>query len=409
MKTNIIVGQSGGPTVAINASLAGVIYGAMASREIGEIYGALNGIEGLLQRNIIDLRKSFKTAADFDRLAATPAMALGSCRFKLPPAPHDAYAQILQIFRDYGIGLFFYIGGNDSMDTVKQLSAYFKEQGEDIRCVGIPKTVDNDLPCTDHTPGFASAAKYISTSIAEIYRDSSVYDMFSVIVVEIMGRNAGWLTAASALARDTGCPAPQLIYLPEVAFDPDAFIEKIRAYAQKKQLVIVAVSEGIKLANGEYVSASSATIDAFGHKMLAGTGKYLEDLIKDKLGCKVRSIELSVLQRSASHCASATDVAEARMIGERGVEAALAGQTGVMMILDRVSEAPYIVTTDTVPIEQCANLEKIIPADFIDPCGCDVTDLMMQYLRPLVVGRADCFEDCGVPQMFDLDKAIVRK
>ena len=407
-KTNIIVGQSGGPTVAINGSLAGVIRQAMRSEEIGEVYGALNGIEGLLQRNIIDLRASMTATDDFDRLAATPAMALGSCRFKLPPPPNDAYEKILQIFKDYGIGIFFYIGGNDSMDTVKQLSVYFKERGEDIRCVGVPKTVDNDLPVTDHTPGFASAAKYVAASIAELDKDSSVYDMFSVIIVEIMGRNAGWLAASSVLARETGCAAPQLIYLPEVAFDPENFLAKVKDYSKKNQLLIVAVSEGIKTADGEYVSAAGATKDAFGHVQLAGTGKYLEDLIKDRLGCKVRSIELSVLQRSAAHYASATDIAEALRIGEEAVRAAIDGKTGVMMTFERVSNAPYLTRIGTVAIEECANLEKTIPAEWIID-GCDVSEDMLEYLRPMVVGRSQYFEVEGMPSFKNLDKTIVKK
>jgi 6-phosphofructokinase 1 len=403
---NIIIGQSGGPTAAINASLAGVIKKAMSSAGIGEIYGALNGIEGLMQRKIIDLRKSMLATDDYDRLAATPAMALGSCRYKLPAPPNEAYEKILQVFKDYGIGLFFYIGGNDSMDTVLQLSSYFKQKGENIRCVGVPKTIDNDLPCTDHTPGFGSAAKYIAGSIAELALDSSVYDMFNVIVAEIMGRNAGWLTAASALARDSGCAAPQLIYLPEAPFGPDDFIEKVRGYSGKSGLLIVAVSEGIKTASGEYVSASSATKDAFGHIQLAGTGKYLENLIKDKLGCKVRSIEFSVLQRAAGHFASATDIAEAMKIGEEAVLAALRGETGVMMVIERVSEKPYLVRYGTAPIENAANLEKTIPQEWIVN-GCDVSEEMMAYLRPLVEGRAAVYEKGGVPQYLLLDKTIV--
>jgi len=406
MKTNILIGQSGGPTVAINASLSGVIRQAMRSDEIGEIYGMLNGIEGLLKRRIIDLRKSVKNAEDYDRLAATPAMALGSCRYKLPAFPHEAYDEILKIFKDYGIGFFFYIGGNDSMDTVKQLSAYFKSKGENILCVGVPKTIDNDLPKTDHTPGFGSAAKYIAGSIAELALDSSVYDMFNVIVVEIMGRNAGWLTAAAVLARDCGCDAPQLIYLPESAFDPDAFIEKVRSYSDKNRLLIVAASEGLKNKNGEYISATGASVDTFGHAALAGTGKHLEDLIKDRLGCKVRSIEFSVLQRAAGHFASATDIAEALKIGEEAVKAALHGKTGVMMVFERVSNEPYLVKYDSVPIEECANLEKTVPAEWIID-GCDVSEEMKDYLRPLVVGRAPCFENSGVADYLFLDKTIV--
>ncbi|MCL2350930.1 MAG: 6-phosphofructokinase [Firmicutes bacterium] len=426
MKTNILIGQSGGPTAAINASLSGVIREAVKSAGIGGIYGMLNGVEGLLERKIIDLRKSFKDAEDFGRLAATPAMALGSCRYKLPPLPPSmppqaggsartpssaepppdaAYGRILQIFRDFGIGMFFYIGGNDSMDTVRQLSAFFRANGEDVRCVGVPKTVDNDLRVTDHTPGFGSAAKYIACCVAELALDSSVYDMFNVIIVEIMGRNAGWLTAAAALARDSGCAAPQLIYLPESPFDPDGFIEKVKAYSAEKRLLIAAVSEGVRTKDGQYLSAAGASRDTFGHAALAGAGKYLENLVKERLGCKVRSIELSVLQRSAGHYASATDIAEAMTIGEEAVRAALAGKTGVMMTLERVSDEPYLVRCGTAPVEDCANLEKTVPAGWIVD-GCDVGAEMLGYLRPLVKGRARCYEKGGAPEYLFLDKTI---
>ncbi|MCL2698468.1 MAG: 6-phosphofructokinase [Oscillospiraceae bacterium] len=405
---NIIVGQSGGPTVAINASLAGVIRGAMQRSEIGEIYGALNGIEGLLQRNIIDLRKSIKTAEDFDRLAATPAMALGSCRYKLPAPPHEKYDEILQIFKDYNIGYFFYIGGNDSMDTVKQLSKICAERNLDIKCIGVPKTVDNDLPITDHTPGFGSAAKYIAGSIAEIALDSGVYDMFSVIVAEIMGRHAGWLAAASVLARGAVGAAPQLIYLPEVPFCEEDFINKIKEHSKEKKLLIIAVSEGLRNKNGEYLSAAGASVDGFGHVALAGVGKYLEELIKEKVGCKVRSIEFSVLQRAAAHFSSGTDIAEAQRIGEEAVRAALDGQTGVMMTFERVSNSPYLVNYGTVAIEKCANLEKTIPTEWIIG-GCDVSEEMVQYLRPLTEGRAPYFEKNGVPEYLFLDKTIISK
>ncbi len=407
MGKNAIIGQSGGPTAAINASLAGTVRQAMRSREIGRVYGMLHGIEGLLQGRVIDLERSFTNTEDFERLAATPAMALGSCRYKLPKAPHPAYETILQIFNQYDIGYFFYIGGNDSMDTVLQLSAYFRQQGADIRCVGIPKTVDNDLPCTDHTPGFGSAAKYVASSIAEVARDCAVYDKPSVLIVEIMGRNAGWLTAASALAREAGCGAPQLIYLPEVAFDPEKFIEKVREHTGKGPLV-AAVSEGVKLADGNYVSAAGSSADAFGHVALSGTGRYLEQLVKEKLGCKVRSLELSLLQRAAAHCASATDIAEAMEIGEAAVVRALHGKTGVMMTFDRVRQHPYLVQCGCVPIEECANLEKTVPAAWICGEGSDVTEEMLEYLRPLVRGEAPTFTKEGMPSFFTLDKTPVK-
>jgi 6-phosphofructokinase 1 len=409
MKKNIIVGQSGGPTVAINASLAGVIKGAMQHDEqIGEIYGALNGIEGLLARKIINLRTSIKTAEDYIRLAATPAMALGSCRYKLPAPPHEKYDEILQIFADYNIGYFFYIGGNDSMDTVKQLSKICAEKGLDIKCIGVPKTVDNDLPITDHTPGFGSAAKYIAGSIAEIALDSGVYDMFSVIVAEIMGRHAGWLAAASVLARDSTRSAPQLIYLPEVPFCEEDFINKIKEHSKEKKLLIIAVSEGLKNKDGEYLSAAGASVDGFGHVALAGVGKYLEELIKEKVGCKVRSIEFSVLQRAAAHFSSGTDIAEAQRIGEEAVRAALSGKTGVMMTFERVSNSPYLVNYSSVAIEKCANLEKTIPKEWIID-GCDVSRELIEYLRPLTVGRAPYFEKNGMPEYLFLDKTVVVK
>lgn len=408
-KKNIIVGQSGGPTTAINATLAGVVRQAMRSEEIGEVYGALHGIEGLLQRRIIDFRASMKTAEDFDRLAATPSAALGSCRFKMPKPPHESYGEVLKIFKEYDIGVFFYIGGNDSMDTVKAFSEYFKEQGEDILCVGVPKTVDNDLPCTDHTPGFSSAAKYVATSLAEIDRDGRSYDKFTVVVVEVMGRNAGWLTAASILARDcVGCDAPHLIYVPEVAFDPEDCLKRVEEFSKKGTQMVIAVSEGIKLADGEYVSAAGAAKDAFGHVQLSGAGKYLEDLIKDKLGCKVRTIELSLLQRAAAHCASATDIAESLRIGEAGVKAALEGQTGVMMAFERVSQEPYLTDIRMVPIENCANLEKTVPMEWIID-GCDISEDSLPYFRPLIVGRAPYFEVEGIPSYMNLDKTLVKK
>jgi len=411
MKKNIIIGQSGGPTAAINASLSGVIRKAMQSDEIGEIYGALNGIEGLLNRRIINLRNSIKNIDDCDRLAATPAMALGSCRYKMPSMPHEAYDKIADIFEEYNIGYFFYIGGNDSMDTVLQMSNYFKSKNADIKCIGIPKTIDNDLPVTDHTPGFGSAAKYIATSIAELALDSGVYDMFNVIVAEIMGRNAGWLAASSVLARDTGCGAPQLIYLPEVPFDTNKFIEKVKSFSNENKPLIIAVSEGIKNENGEYLSAAGASVDGFGHTALSGTGKYLSDLIKEKIGCKVRHIEFSVLQRAAGHIASDTDMKEAVLIGENAINAALNGKTGVMMIfkrikmLEKASDTPYKIEIDTVPIEQCANKEKTVPLDWIID-GCDVSEEMVEYLRPLINGKVNTYEKDGLSSYIFLDKTV---
>jgi len=407
---NMIIGQSGGPTVAINASLSGAIQQAMKSPEIGEIYGALNGLEGLLKENIIDLRASMRSAGDFQRLEATPSMALGSCRFKLPNYPHEAYDKLREIFRRYEIGYFFYIGGNDSMDTVLKLSNYFKECGDDVKCMGIPKTVDNDLPVTDHTPGFGSAAKYIATSLIEVAHDSAVYDLPAVTIVEIMGRNAGWLTAAACLARNGTGGAPHMILLPESAFDPDAFVSKVKELQAKTKSVIIAVSEGIKFADGSYVASSgTSATDAFGHAMLAGVGGYLKSLLQDQVGCKARAVELSVLQRSASHCSSGTDIREAVTIGARAVELAAAGETGAMVVFRRICENPYLVSCDKAGIGDVANLEKTVPASWITPGGWDVTEQMDRYLRPLIQGNPPRFEKDGLPDYFALDKTIVKR
>lgn len=408
MPHNMLIGQSGGPTVAINASLSGAIKCAMKHPEIKEIYGVLNGLEGVLKENIIDLRHSLKSEDDFNRLQATPAMALGSCRFKLPEHYDETYEKIREVFNKYGVEYFFYIGGNDSMDTVKKLSEYFGEVGDDIKCVGIPKTIDNDLPCTDHTPGFGSAAKYIATSVAEIVCDSEVYDLPSVTIVEIMGRNAGWLTASSALARRAGCTAPHLIYLPEVAFCPQNFIEQIKALGETTQNIIVAVSEGVRLANGEYVaSAQSSLTDAFGHRYLAGVGKYLEDLVRVKLGCKVRAVELNVLQRSASHLYSGVDIKEANKLGGKAVHCAVGGKTGVMVTCNRISNHPYLLTYESAEIGEVANLEKKIPLEWIAESPRDVTEELLEYLRPLVLGEAKEFIADGIPEYFSFDKIPV--
>ena len=410
MPKNMIIGQSGGPTAVINASLSGAIQQAMRSPEIGEVYGALNGLEGLLKERIVDLRVNFKTSEDFQLLESTPSAALGSCRFKMPPHPDPAYDTLLQIFRKFYIGYFFYIGGNDSMDTVQKLSEFFLSRGEDVKCVGIPKTVDNDLPITDHTPGFGSAAKYVATSVAEVYRDSLVYDIPMVSVVEIMGRNAGWLTAASVLARRPGCPAPHMILLPEVVFDPGAFLDRAAQLMKAEQNLVIAVSEGIRLASGEYVaSAGTSATDSFGHAQLSGVGNYIKSLLQSRISCKVRAIELSLLQRCAAHCASLTDVREAVAVGSAAVSCAAAGQTGGMLVFHRVSSQPYLVTCDWAPVGDVANLEKTIPGSWITPDGWDVTGEMADYIRPLIQGCNSTVIKDGMPVFFTLDKTLVTK
>lgn len=405
MTKNILIGQSGGPTAAINASLAGAIMEALENDEINEIYGARNGIEGVLNRDFINLKQSIKSKEDLQILMGTPAMALGSCRFKLPDLTSNVYQEILKIFLEYEIGYFLYIGGNDSMDTVKKLSSYFLSLGKDIKVVGIPKTIDNDLCCTDHTPGFGSAAKYIATSVAEIARDSAVYNTQSVTIVEIMGRNAGWLAASSALARLTGCAAPHMIYLPEVVFDTDRFVMDLKKLLENTKNVVVAVSEGLKLKNGSYVADSelNGLTDAFGHKYLSGIGKYLEDLVRERIDCKVRSVNLNVLQRCASHISSAADITEASKAGASAVRFAVSGKTGVVAVIKRISNDPYKVDYQCCEVDKIANFVKYVPEDWIAYNGYDVTKEMMEYLKPLIIGEQTLTLDYGLPKFFSFE------
>lgn len=397
---NILIAQSGGPTSAINASLAGVMEAAFASSEIDKVYGGCNGIQGILEDRIIQLNEGFEgNDESLNRLKLTPAMYLGSCRYKMKSYEEDSadYDRVLEIFQKYQIGAFFYIGGNDSMDTVDKMSKYVTMKNIDVKVVGIPKTIDNDLMMIDHTPGFGSAAKYIATSVREIAMDTYIYNMDTVVIVEVMGRNAGWLTAASVLARSNYNIAPQLIYLPEVAFDSDDFIQKVKKILFQYHHVIVAVSEGIKDKNGSYISAQGNKVDKFGHVMLSGTGSVLKDMVAERIGCKVRSIELNVLQRAAAHCSSATDIEESFALGQNGVKLALAGETGVMSTLTRVQDMPYEVTYSSAKIDEIANAEKKIPREWITADGTDVTSDMIDYLKPLIQGEAEVPYRDGLP------------
>lgn len=397
---NILVEQSGGPTVAINASLAGVIREGLNSAPIDRIYGGCNGIQGILEDRIIDLTERFENnEADIERLICTPSMYLGSCRYKMksPDEDNTDYDKILEIFKKYEIGAFFYIGGNDSMDTVDKLSSYVKMHNLDVKVVGIPKTIDNDLMEIDHTPGFGSAAKYIATTVREISMDTFIYNMDTVVIVEIMGRNAGWLTAASVLARSETNVAPQLIYLPEVPFNQEEFIQNVKKCLFTYHHVIVAVSEGIKDEHGKYISAQGGAVDKFGHVKLSGTGEVLKNLVTERIGCKVRSIELNVLQRAAAHLSSATDLNESIELGINGVKLALAGNTGVMSTLTRTDEKEYHVTYSSADISKIANAEKKIPAEWITANGTDVTQDMIDYLKPLIQGEVAVPYKDGVP------------
>lgn len=397
---NMLIAQSGGPTVAVNASLAGALKRAMKHREIGEIYGGRNGIEGILKGNLVPLRPLFSREADFILLKQTPAMALGSCRKRLAETPDAEYEKILEIFHEYNIKYFFYIGGNDSMDTIKKLAAWFLELGEDICAVGIPKTIDNDIACTDHTPGFGSAARFIATSVAEVAVDSEIYDLSSVTLVEIMGRNAGWLTAASALARQSGCTAPHIICMPEVPFDDARFLDRVELLQKQCRNLVVAVSEGVRYADGRYVAAAQDRIDAFGHQQLAGAAAHLAGMVRSRFGCKVRAIELNVLQRAAGHIRSETDIAEASRIGAEAVTMAVRDQmTGVMATFTRVSNHPYLVRYDSARLDEVANVEKTVPLDWIDAKTMDIKPELREYLAPLI---SDFSEQGGVPVYFRL-------
>lgn len=409
MKDNCIVAQSGGPTVAINASLAGVIDGVKKSKKFTRVYGAIHGIQGVLENNFIDL--SLMALSKFplvNTLELSPAMYLGSCRYKLPDFEVDPkpYEIIFDRFEEYQVAAFFYIGGNDSMDTVDKLSKYAEKIGSDVKIVGIPKTIDNDLCLTDHTPGFGSAAKYVASTMLEIAHDTYIYHIPSVVIVEIMGRDAGWLTAASCLARNDYSLAPHLIYLPEVDFDENQFIEDIKNVLKTSRCVIIAVSEGIHDKDGNYISATSAVADKFGHAQLSGTGKALESLVKDRMDIKVRSIELNVLQRCAAHISSRTDINESFALGQAAVKYAAEGMTAVMSTIKRVSNDPYQWIIEPENVALIANQAKTIPLEWITPEKNDVTPEMEAYLRPLIIGEVSLQYKDGLPMYLPVNHLL---
>lgn len=398
-QSNCMVAQSGGPTVAINASLAGVIAGVRQSGKYDVCYGAINGILGILNERFLNLTEVVNDDEKLERLKVTPAMYLGSCRHKLPNYKDDdsPYVFIFNQFVKMNIKAFFYIGGNDSMDTVLKLSDYAAKINSDIRIIGIPKTIDNDLCMIDHTPGFGSAAKYIAITMLEVAHDTFIYAVKSVTIVEIMGRDAGWLTASSALARNRYNTAPHLIYLPEVAFDKEQFLNDIREKLKTLNNVIVAVSEGIRDENGDYITASKAVADQFGHQQLSGAGKALEFLVKENIGVKVRSVEVNVLQRCAAHMASKTDLDESFTLGKKAVSLAEEGITASMVILERISNMPYQVRYDHAPIAGIANEAKSIPREWINEAGNDIMPELYDYLKPLIQGEITVSYKDGIP------------
>ena len=399
---NLLIAQSGGPTAAINATVAGVLTAASLSGKADQVLGAVNGIKGVLEERFVNLTDTMNNTADLELLCQTPAAALGSCRFKLKDAGEDEsqYREIIRIFRKHEISYFIYIGGNDSMDTVDKLSAYCEKQGiRDIHVMGAPKTIDNDLCGTDHCPGFGSAAKYIGSTFAELERDCSVYDTKAVTIVEVMGRNAGWLTAASALARNNGGDGPDLIYLCERPFDMERFLEDVKECLSRKASVLVAVSEGIRNREGRYISETvqSGAVDNFGHSYIAGSARVLEDTVRRRIGCKVRSIELNLMQRCAAHISSAVDIQESRMLGMTACHCALEGKSGLMASVERLSDEPYRVRFTAVPVSRVSNREKKVPEDYMNQAGNDVTEKMMAYLNPLIQGESPVIFKNGIP------------
>lgn len=407
MRRNVIVGQSGGPTAVINSSLVGV-YKTARDRGAAKVYGMLHGIQGLLDRQYVDLSEHIKTDLDMDLLKRTPSSFLGSCRYKLPePSLGNAvYEQIFALLEELDIEAFFYIGGNDSMDTIKKLSDYAALIGNDIRFMGVPKTIDNDLACTDHTPGYGSAAKYIAAVSKEVISDSLVYDVPSVTIIETMGRNAGWLTAAAALAKGEDCEGIDMLFLPEVPFQIDLFTEKVKELLTKKKSIVIAISEGIKIPDGRYVFELGShfdTVDAFGHMRLQGSARYLADMLTRELGIKTRAIDLNTLQRCAAHMTSRVDITEAFQVGGAAVKAAFEGKSGMVTILKRLSEDPYVCVTDLSDVHEIANIEKKVPLEWITKDGTFVSDELIHYIRPLIQAELSPVMVDGLPRHLRLN------
>ena len=408
-KRNIIVGQSGGPTSVINSSLAGVYKNAV-ERGFDKVYGMLHGIQGLLDEQYIDLSTQIHSELDIELLKRTPSAFLGSCRYKLPEIHEDKtiYEKIFEILNKLDIYAFIYIGGNDSMDTIKKLSDYAIITGQTQKFLGVPKTIDNDLALTDHTPGFGSAAKYSAATTKEVIRDAEglTYKKNMITIMEIMGRNAGWLTGATALSKSEDCDGPDLIYLPEIAFDVEDFLAKVKELLQKKSSIVIAVSEGIKLADGRYVcelSGGGDYVDAFGHKQLQGTAAYLAGFLGAEIGCKTRSVEFSTLQRSASHMASRVDIEEAFMVGGAAVKAADEGYNGNMVVIDRVSDDPYMSSAGIYDVHRIANEEKLVPREWVNKEGNYVTKDFIDYVKPLIQGDYQPIMVNGLPRHLVLD------
>ncbi len=410
MKGNIVVGQSGGPTAVINSSLAGV-FSAAKALGVKKIYGMHHGIQGFLNEDLIDISEYVKDDKDVELLKRTPSAFLGSCRYKLPKIEgnEEVYDKIFEILEKNDIECLFYIGGNDSMDTIKMLSDYAAMKGKSQRFMGVPKTIDNDLPITDHCPGYGSAAKYIATSMKEIIRDNESFGVEkpTVTIVEIMGRHAGWLTAAAALSRGEDCDGPDMIYLPEVTFDVDDFVERVKKLAAEKSSVVIAVSEGLKLADGRFaceLGNASDFVDAFGHKQLSGCAAALANIVAGATGLKTRAVEFSTLQRAATHIASLQDINEAFSVGYLAGQAAEEGKTGMMITIDVKERNPYQVGYSIYDIHAIANVERPVPAEWIINDGTDVSEEYVNYARPLILGELTPMMVNGTPRHLVLKK-----
>ncbi|CCV64760.1 6-phosphofructokinase [Alteracholeplasma palmae J233] len=405
-----LLGQSGGPTSVINASAAGVFLEALKHEEITNVYAGIHGIRGILDEDFYDINQ--EDLEELERLKYTPSSAIGSVRYKLAdPSKDDTdYKRLLEVFKKYNIRYFFYNGGNDSMDTCNKISKFMQKENWDVRIVGVPKTIDNDLNGTDHTPGFSSAAKYVATTLMEVYLDATVYDIKNVTIVEIMGRNAGWLAAAANIPKSLGY-GPDLIYLPEVDFNIDDFFCQVGELLEQKNAVVIAVSEGIR-SNGKYIPElfnENISKDAFGHAQLGGTASILAHKVKEKFGTKTRAIEFSLLQRAAAHLASQTDIDEAYTAGSKAVLAALDGLTDVMVGFKRISNNPYKIDYTLIPLETAANIEQKVPLEWILPHGKGLTKEYNDYVLPLIQGETKLEKENSLPRFARLKKIRVAK
>jgi len=410
LKGAVLLGQSGGPTSVINASAAGVFITAIDSEHITDVYGAVHGIRGILNEEFYDMRKEDRR--ELELLKNTPSSSIGSVRYKLAdPAKDDTdYKRLLEVFKKYNIRYFFYNGGNDSMDTANKINEFMKNSGWDMRVMGVPKTIDNDLNITDHSPGYGSAARYVATTFMELFHDATVYDIPQVTIVEVMGRHAGWLTAASQLAKELG-QGPDLIYIPEQAFDIDTFNRRVKEVLAEKGKVLVAVSEGVQTADGKFIPEILGEIkrDSFGHAQLGGTASILASEVEKNLGIKVRAIEFSLMQRSAAHLASKVDVEEAYNAGKLAVEHAINGVSGKMVGFKRLSSKPYKMEYVLIPLTEAANTEQKVPLEWILPNGEGLTQEFVDYALPLIQGDGGVVYENGLPRFAKLKKVIAPK